>query len=97
MTRGHPLCWTANYNVPGDFCKAIRTADWKYIWYADGFQELYDLRHDPHEWTNLALRAEYRTQTAEMKMRLLEWNVLSEDPLDPDWHRQHVRKYDRWK
>ena len=62
LTRGHLLCWSANYNVPGDFCKAIRTADWKYIWYADGFQELYDLRRDPHEWTNLAQRADYRTQ-----------------------------------
>ena len=42
-------------------------------------------------------RAEYRTQTAAMKMRLLEWNALSEDPLDPDWHQRHVKKYDRWK
>ena len=39
-TRGHILCWTANFNVPGDYCKAIRTPQWKYIWYADGFEEL---------------------------------------------------------
>ena len=96
-TRGHPLCWQANFNVPGDFCKAIRTTNWKYIWYADGFQELYDLRHDPREWINLASRAEFRTKAAEMKMRLLEWNALSEDPLDPEWHQRHVRKYDLWR
>jgi arylsulfatase A-like enzyme len=96
-TRGHLLCWSANFNVPGDFCKSIRTHEWKYIWYADGFEELYDLRRDPHEWVNLARQPEFRSKAAEMKMRLLEWNVLSEDPLDPMWHQEHLRKYNRWK
>ncbi len=91
------MCWTANFNVPGDYCKAIRTTDWKYIWYADGFQELHDLRRDPHEWTNLALRTEYRRQAVAMKMQLLEWNALTEDPLDQEWHQRHMQKYDRWK
>lgn len=29
-------------------------AQWRYIRYADGSEELYDHRADPHEWTNLA-------------------------------------------
>ena len=33
---------------------AIRTADWRYIRYHDGGEELYDHRTDPYEWTNLA-------------------------------------------
>ncbi|MFN3648153.1 MAG: sulfatase [Armatimonadota bacterium] len=33
---------------------AVRSEDWRYIRYADGSEELYDLRTDPHEWTNLA-------------------------------------------
>ncbi len=33
---------------------AVRTAHWRYIRYADGSQELYDLRKDPNEWHNLA-------------------------------------------
>lgn len=33
---------------------AVRTEDWRYIRYADGSEELYDMRNDPHEWTNLA-------------------------------------------
>lgn len=33
---------------------AIRSEHWRYIHYADGSEELYDLRNDPHEWTNLA-------------------------------------------
>lgn len=30
------------------------TEKWRYIRYADGSEELYDLENDPHEWTNLA-------------------------------------------
>jgi choline-sulfatase len=33
---------------------AIRTARHRYIRYADGSEELYDLASDPREWTNLA-------------------------------------------
>jgi arylsulfatase A-like enzyme len=33
---------------------AIRTERWRYIHYADGTEELYDLEADPHEWKNLA-------------------------------------------
>ena len=33
---------------------AIRSESWRYIRYADGSEELYDHRNDPHEWTNLA-------------------------------------------
>lgn len=32
---------------------AVRSEFWRYIRYADGSQELYDLRKDPNEWTNL--------------------------------------------
>ena len=32
---------------------AVRSEHWRYIRYADGSEELYDHRADPHEWTNL--------------------------------------------
>lgn len=32
----------------------VRDAHWRYIRYADGSEELYDHRRDPHEWANLA-------------------------------------------
>lgn len=37
----------------------IRTERWRYIRYADGSQELYDLQADPREWTNLVALAEF--------------------------------------
>ncbi|HEY1066598.1 MAG TPA: sulfatase [Pirellulales bacterium] len=33
---------------------AVRSENWRYIRYADGAEELYDHRNDPHEWRNLA-------------------------------------------
>ena len=33
---------------------AVRAEHWRYIRYADGSEELYDHRRDPHEWHNLA-------------------------------------------
>jgi enterochelin esterase-like enzyme len=45
---------------------AIRTNDWRYIRYADGSEELYDVRRDPDEWTNLAGQPKYRATIAEL-------------------------------
>jgi choline-sulfatase len=36
------------------FNHAVRTEHQRYIRYADGSEEFYDLQTDPHEWTNLA-------------------------------------------
>jgi arylsulfatase A-like enzyme len=47
--REWPAITTHNQNN-----HAVRTADWRYIRYADGSEELYDHRRDPNEWTNLA-------------------------------------------
>jgi hypothetical protein len=33
---------------------AVRSERWRYIRYADGSEELYDMFNDPQEWTNLA-------------------------------------------
>ncbi len=37
---------------PGNL--SLRTVRWRYIRYADGSEELYDLDNDPNEWNNLA-------------------------------------------
>ena len=93
----HVLGWTAPFNVPGDFTKMLRTEDFKYILYGDGFEELYDLRADPGETENLARRPEHAETTARMRLELLQWNARSEDPLDPMWHRKHLAEYDGWQ
>lgn len=43
----------------------IRSERWRYIHYADGSEELYDMQTDPREWTNLAGRPESAAVLAE--------------------------------
>jgi arylsulfatase A-like enzyme len=38
---------------------SVRSERWRYIRYADGSEELYDMRADPNEWTNLAGDSKY--------------------------------------
>lgn len=45
----------------------VRSEHWRYIRYADGSEELYDMRQDPNEWTNLAADPVYATVIAEHK------------------------------
>jgi arylsulfatase A-like enzyme len=37
---------------PGEY--AMMNEDWRYIRYADGAEELYNVKNDPNEWNNLA-------------------------------------------
>lgn len=44
---------------------AVRSVRWRYIRYADGTEELYDLQQDPQEWRNLAGKPEFAAVIAE--------------------------------
>ena len=57
---------------------AVKSEHWRYIRYADGseelydhhgFDELYDLKKDPNEFTNLASKPEF----SETKLQLANW------------------------
>lgn len=86
----------APFNVPGDFTKSIREKDFRYIWYGNGEEEFYDHRTDPHELKNIAADPAYTAEKTRLKMRLLEWHALTEDPLDPNLRRDLQTKYDQW-
>jgi hypothetical protein len=45
---------------------AVRSENWRYIRYANGEEELYDVAADPLEYTNLAGRAEHATGKGEL-------------------------------
>jgi choline-sulfatase len=58
--RERPAITTHNQNN-----HAVRSERWRYIRYADGSEELYDMQADPHEWHNLALQADRAEVVAE--------------------------------
>jgi arylsulfatase A-like enzyme len=53
----------------------IRSERWRYIHYADGTEELYDMQSDPAEWTNLAAKPEYAAVIAEQRKWLPKIDV----------------------
>jgi arylsulfatase A-like enzyme len=59
----------------------IRTAHWKYFFYTNGEEFLYDMAKDPLEETNLAAKPEYSALAAELKQRASTGWVQSKRPL----------------
>ena len=51
---------------------ALTNRDWRYLRYANGVEELYDIANDPHEWHNLARDENHRPRLTEMQRRLHE-------------------------
>ena len=60
-----PAITTDNHDNHG-----LRTERWRYIRYADGSEELYDMVKDPHEFTNLADDARYGDQKMTLRKQL---------------------------
>ncbi len=57
----------------------IRSERWRYIRYADGSEELYDMQADPNEWNNLAGQAKYADVIAEHR----RWLPKIDEPPAP--------------
>ncbi|MDR1964591.1 MAG: sulfatase [Planctomycetaceae bacterium] len=66
---------TAAVSTYGYKNHTVRTKDWRYIRYADGGEELYDEKADPHEWKNLASKPELAEVKEKLAKFLPEKNV----------------------
>ncbi len=85
--------WFYEYNYEKQFpytpnVRAIRTEDWKYIHYPPGdgspdkhMAELYDVRHDPDERTNLIADPRFAARIPELQSELAR--LMSETGLTP--------------
>lgn len=83
--------------IPADYTKGIRTGRYRYNWYITGEEELYDLREDPEEWRNLASSPAHDALKADLKTRLFEWHVRTEDPLDQAAIERLQEEYPDWQ
>ena len=52
---------------------SLRTDRWRFIHYSDGSEELYDLRDDPNEWTNLAGQGSQRANLNSLQAILVPY------------------------
>ncbi len=69
--RSWPAITTNNWNN-----HSVRTKDWRYIRYADGSEELYNMKKDPNEWTNLIEHPEFRSMADSLAVWLPKDNHL---------------------
>lgn len=74
---------------------SLRSTRWHYIRYADGSEELYDHRHDPHEWHNLAGKSGHAAVIAELRRRLPTRNAAPIIAKRPPWEVKSWRKAER--
>jgi len=85
--RESPELLARGIDPTGFKIKALRTRDWKLIYYPGcPYGELYDLKSDPDEFENLWSEARYLEKRKELEGLLLERLASSEDPLP---QRQH--------
>jgi arylsulfatase A-like enzyme len=99
--RERPAITTHNHDN-----HTIRDERWRYVRYADGSEELYDLQADPHEWRNLS----GERGSAATKARLAQWlpkinkrpvpgsrnRILTYDPITEEvvWEGKPIGKTD---
>lgn len=67
---------------------AITTDTWRYIRYADATEELYNLKTDPNEWTNLANKPEH----AQLKKELAAFMPKIESEANPVAEREQPQQ-----
>jgi len=52
---------------------SVRTDRWRYVYWLDEAEQLYDLHNDPNEFQDLGRHDTHREVRAAMRQRLLEW------------------------
>lgn len=83
--REWPAITTHNHDNHG-----IRSKDWRFIQYADGTEELYNMQTDPNEWNNLAAD---KSMAAVLEQHR-KWIPKSKQPVPGSAHRILLHRAD---
>ncbi|MHB1177452.1 MAG: sulfatase-like hydrolase/transferase [Daejeonella sp.] len=65
--------------------RMIRNEHWKYIWNLTDVDELYDLKNDPFEMTNIIADTKYKQVLTELRHDLYDDLVKRKDPMASNW------------
>ena len=63
--------WSQNY-IPNEQSYSLRSKRWRYIHYANGKEELYNVNEDPQEWNNLAYKSGHGPLLRTLKNQLFD-------------------------
>ncbi len=72
--------------------RMLRNEKWKYVWNATSRDELYNLENDKFELNNLAQDSSCKGIISEMRKRLWEWMVETDDRLQSFWIQNQLLK-----
>ena len=86
--------WAKHY-TPSEQSYSLKSKKWRYIRYANGKEELYDVNKDPKEWNNLALESEHAASLKSLKNRLLDRISTTTQPAVPEKEIKKDAEY--WK
>lgn len=79
------------YNGAWFGLRALRTPDLKFVWYpGDNRDELYDLKKDPGELTNLIKNSDYKQKLAHITSLLEREMARVDDPM-LDVYQHHLK------
>ena len=97
ITRGNDFYFEKGKGIKGirhPDAKMVRTRQWKYNYYPEGYAELYDLENDPDEYHNLSSDSRYAEVENWMKDYLLKWLTTADetDQIAPKWLVPYVPK-----
>jgi arylsulfatase A-like enzyme len=77
--------WYESYNGHSFELRSVRTPDHRYCFNPQDVDELYDLREDPNELTNLAGEPDHADIAAALRERVFDWMRREGDPLVDRW------------
>lgn len=75
------------------FTKMVRKGDWKIIFDMQGNGQLYNLKKDPYELSNLFHNKKYSSRQSELLQELLKWEIATGDPMPTPPRRYIFKKY----
>ena len=75
------VCFQSNGNETYGIQRSIQTEQWKFVYNAFDYDELYDLKNDPHQMINLACDPQFAPVVKSLYKRLWQFAYAHQDQL----------------